>query len=174
MGNNQFRLSINAKTIIFILLLLNIGYAYKKIKQYDNIKETGYIRERTVQEQIRKRIMKSFGSVDEMDRLVADFAKQSEDAEEFALTIREQDKQLSKAYRDLEIAKSKNRDEKDYLHKKIRGMADGFSKRKDQYGQMSKLKEVMKDAKSKFEAEKARLEKKINNMEELLQKHKDR
>ena len=173
MGNNEFRLSINAKTIIFILLLLNIGYAYKKIKQYDNIKETGYIRERTVQEEIRKRVMKSFGSVDELDRLVADFAKQKEDAEAFALTIREQDKQLTKVRRDLEIAKSKNRDEKDYLHKKIRGMADGFSKRKDQYGQMGKLKEVMKDAKLKFETEKDRLEKKIRDLEELLPERKD-
>lgn len=173
MENNEFRLSINAKVIIFILLLLNVGYAYKKIKQYSNIKEVGYIRERTVQEQIRKRVMKSFGSVDELDRLVDYFAKQKEDAEAFALTIREQDKQLTKVRRDLEIAKSKNREEKDYLHKKIRGMADGFSKRKDQYGQMGKLKEVMKEAKLKFEAEKDRLEKKIRDLEELLPEHKD-
>ena len=117
--------------------------------------------------------MKSFGSVEELDRLVTDFAKQKEDAETLAVTIREQDKQLSKAYRDLEIARSKNRDEKDSLHKKIRGMADGFSKRKDQYGQMSKLKEVMKDAKSKFEMEKARLEKKIHDLEELLSESED-
>ena len=54
------------------------------------------------------------------------------------------------------------------MHKKIRSMADGFSKRKDQYGQMSKLKEVTKDAKSKFETEKARLEKKIQDLEDLL------
>jgi aldehyde:ferredoxin oxidoreductase len=174
MENNEFRLSINAKTIILILLLLNVGYAYKKIKQYNHIKETGYIRERTVQEEIRKRIMKSFGSVEEMDLLVDDFAKQKEDAEKLASTIREQDKQLSKAYKDLKVATSKNRDEKDYLHKKIRGMADGFSKRKDQYGQMSKLKEVMKDAKSKFETEKARLEKKIRDLENLLPERKNR
>ena len=173
MGNNEFRLSIKAKTIILILLLLNVGYAYKKIKQYNNIKEVGFIRERTVQEQIRKRIMKSFGSVEELDRLVTDFAKQKEDAEVFALTIREQEKQLTKVRRDLEIAKSINRDEKNYLHKKIRGMADGFSKRKDQYGQMGKLKEVMKDAKLKFETEKDRLEKKIRDLEELLPERKD-
>ncbi len=67
----------------------------------------------------------------------------------------------------------KNRDEKDYLHKKIRGMADGFSKRKDQYGQMGKLKEVMKDAKLKFETEKDRLEEKIRDLEELLPESKD-
>ena len=168
MENNEFRLSINAKVIIFILLLLNVGYGYKKIKQYNNIKEIGFIRERTVQEQIRKRIMKSFGSVEEMDRLVADFAKQKEDAVTSASIIREQDKKISKAHKDLEVAKSKNRDEKDYLHKKIRGMAYGFSKRKEQYGQMRKLKEVMKEAKSKFETEKARLEKRISALEELL------
>jgi U3 small nucleolar ribonucleoprotein component len=49
-------------------------------------------------------------------------------------------------------------------------MADGFSRRKDQYGKMGQLKEVMKDAQSKFETEKARLEKKINDLEELLSK----
>jgi aldehyde:ferredoxin oxidoreductase len=174
MENDEFRLSINAKTIILILLLLNVGYAYKKIMQYNHIKEVGYIRERSVQEQIRKRVNRSFGSVEEMDRLIVDFAKQKEDAEKLASTIREQDKQLSKAYKDLKVATSKNRDEKDYLHKKIRGMADGFSKRKDQYGQMSKLKEVMKDAKSKFETEKARLEKKIRDLENLLPERKNR
>ncbi len=173
MEKNEFRLSINAKTIIFILLLLNVGYAYKKIRQYNNIKEIGYIRERTVQEQIRKRVMKSFGSVEEMDRLVADFAKQKEDAESLAATVREQDEQISRVYRDLNNARSKNREEKDYLHKKIRGMADGFSKRKDQYGQMSKLKEVMKGAKSKFEKERARLEKKIHDLEVLLSESKN-
>ena len=170
MENNEFRLSINAKTIILILLLLNVGYAYKKIKQYSHIKEVGYIRERTVQEQIRKRVMKSFGSVEEMDRLVADFAKQKEDAEKLASTIREQDEQLSKAHKDLKDAKSKIKDERNYLHKKIRGMADGFSKRKDQYGQMSKIKETLKDAKSKYETENARLQKKIHDLEELLSK----
>ena len=173
MGNNEFRLSINAKVIIFILLLLNVGYAYKKIKQYNSIKEIGYIRERTVQEQIRKRIMKSFGSVEEMDRLVNDFAKLKEDAVQLESVVREQDKKISKAHKDLEIAKSKNRHEKDYLHKKIRGMADGFSKRKDQYGQMGKLKEVMKDAKLKFDKEKVRLETKIRDLEELLPERED-
>ncbi len=168
MENNEFRLSINAKTIILILLLLNVGYAYKKIKQYNNIKEIGYIREKTVQEQIRKRIMKSFGSVEEMERLIDDFAKQKEDAEKLTTTIREQDKQISKAYKDLKETKSKNEKEKAYLHKKIRDMADGFSKRKNQYGQMSNLKEVVKEAKSKFDTEKARLEKKIQDLEDLL------
>ncbi len=172
MENNDFRLSINMKAVILILLLLNVGYAYKKIKQYSHINEVGYVREKTVQGQVRKRIMRSFGSVEEMDRLVDDFAKQKEDTEKLSSTIRKQEKQLSKAYKDLKNAKSKNRDEKDYLHKKIRGMADGFSRRKDQYGQMSKIKEVLKDAKSKYETENARLQKKIRDLEELLSKGK--
>ncbi len=173
MGNNTFRLSINAKTIILILLLLNVGYAYKKIKQYNNIKEIGYIRERTVQEEIRKRIMKSFGSVEETDRLVADFAKLKEDAEKMATALKKQDKQLSKAYKELENAKTKNKEKKAYLHKKIRGMADGFSKRKDQYVQMNKLNEELKDTKSKFEMEKAHLQKRIRDLEALIAERKN-
>ena len=170
MENNEFRLSINAKTIILILLLLNVGYAYKKTKQYYHMKEAGFIREKTVQEQIRKRIMKSFGSAEEVDSLVADFAKKKEDIEKLASTIREQDKQLSKAYKDLEDAKSKIKDERNYLHKKIRGMADGFSKRKDKYGQMGMANMELKDAKLKFEKEKSHLQKKIRDLEELLSK----
>lgn len=173
MENNEFRLSINVKTIILILLLLNVGYAYKKIKQYNQIKEDGYIRERTTQEHIRKRINRSFGSIEEMDRLIADFTKQKEDAEKLAATLKGQEKQMSKVYRELEDVKSKSREEKDYLHKKIRGMADGFSRRKDQYGQMGKIKEVLKDAKSRYETENARLQKKIQELEDLLSKHKN-
>ena len=173
MKNNEFRLSINVKTIILILLLLNVGYAYKKIKQYHQIKEVGYIREGTVHEQIRKRMMRSFGSVEEMDRLVADFARQKEDAEKLATTIREQDKQLSRVYRELKDTKSKHEKEKVYLHNKIRNFADGFSKRKDQYTQTSKINVALNDAKSKFEKEKFSLQKKIQNLEELLSKSKN-
>ncbi len=173
MGNSEFRLSINAKTIILILLLLNVGYAYKKIKQYNIIKEVGYIRERTVEEQIRKRMMKSFGSVEEMELLIADFAKQKEYAENLETTIREQDKQISRAYKELKDAKSKNKEEKSYLHNKIRGMADGFSKRKDQYGQMSKLNAELNDAKSKYKTEETRLQKKIRDLEDLISKLKN-
>ena len=173
MESNKYRLSINAKTIIIILLLLNVGYAYKKVKQYHHIKETGYIRERTVQEQIRKRVMKSFGSVEEMDRLVDDFAEQKEGTEKLATTIREQDKQLSRVYRELKNTKSKNEKEKAYLHNKIRNFADGFSKRKDQHTQTSKANVELKDAKLKFEKEKFHLQKKIQDLEDLLSKLKN-
>ncbi len=173
MENNEFRLSVNAKIIILILLLLNVGYAYKKIKQYYHMKEVGFIREQTVQEQIRKRIMKSFGSAEEVDRLVAVFAKQKEDVEKLTTALGKREKQISKAYKELEDAKSKNSEEKAYLHNKIRGMADGFSRRKDQYGHMSKIKETLKDAKSKYETENARLQKKIRDLEELLSKREN-
>ena len=173
MENDEFRLSINAKTIILILLLLNVGYACKKIMQYNHIKEVGYIRERSVQEQIRKRVNRSFGSVEEMDRLIVDFAKQKENADKLTATLKEQENQMSKVYRELEDAKLKNREEKDYLHNKIRNFADGFSKRKDQYTQMSKANEELKNAKLKIEKEKFRLQKKIRDLEDLLSKHKN-
>lgn len=173
MENNEFRLSINVKTIIIILLLLNVGYAYKKVRQYHHIKETGYIRERTVQEEIRKRIMKSFGSVEEIDRLVADFAKQKEDAEKLAKTIREQDKQIIKARKRLRDITSRHEKERAYLHNKIRNFAEGFSKRKDQHGQMSKANEELKKAKTQIEKENARLQKKIRDLEELLSKSRN-
>ncbi len=168
MENDEFSLSISAKTIILILLFLNVGYAYKKIKQYYHMKEVGFIRGRTVQEQIRKRIMKSFGSVEEVDRLIADFTKQKEDAEKLATALKEQEKQLSKAYKELKNAKTKNKEEKAYLHKKIRDMADGFSKRKDKYGHMIMTNTELNDAKSKFEKEKSHLQKKIRDLEDLL------
>jgi hypothetical protein len=174
MESDEFRLSINAKTIILILLLLNVGYAYKKIKQYNHIKEVDYIRDRTVQEQIRKRMMKSFGSVDEMDRLIADFAKQKEDAEKLETIIREQDNQISRAYKELEDTKLKNETEKSYLHNKIRGMAAGFSKRKEKHDQTSKTNVELQDSKSKHETENIRLQKKLRNLEDLLPERKNR
>ncbi|MCP4253128.1 MAG: hypothetical protein GY775_06920 [Candidatus Scalindua sp.] len=173
MENNNFRLSVNAKIIILILLFLNVGYAYKKIKQYNHIKESGYSRERTVQEQFRRRIMKSFGSVEEVDRLVDDMANQKEYIGKLKTALKVQEKQLSKVYKELENANTIIKEERDYLHNKIRGMADGFSKRKDQYGQMSKIKEVLKDAKSKYESENARLQKKIYDLEVLLSESKN-
>ena len=79
-------------TLLPIVVLKIIAFSKvgtdKKFKQHNNIKEIGYISERTVQEQIRKRMMKSFGSVEELDRLVAEYAKQKKDAEAMAATIR--------------------------------------------------------------------------------------
>ncbi|GAX59237.1 homoserine kinase [Candidatus Scalindua japonica] len=170
MENNQFRLSINAKTIIIILLLLNVGYAYKKIKQYDNIKEVGYIRERTDQEQIRKRIMKSFGSVQERDQLVNDFAKLKEATKNLSAALQEKNEKINRVHKELEETKLKYKKERAYLHKKIRGMADGFSKRKDRYELRNKANKELKESTSKFKTENAGLNKKIQDLENLLHK----
>ena len=62
---------------------------------------------------------------------------------------------------------------KAYLHKKIRGMAAGFSKRKDKHEQTNKTNTELKDAKSKHETENLRLQKKLRNLEELLPERKD-
>ena len=121
----------------------------------------------------KKKKSRSFGSVEEMDRLIADFAKQKEDAERLASVIREQDKQIHKAYKELEDTKSKNEKEKAYLHNKIRGMATGFSKRKERHEQTSKANAELKDSKSKHETENIRLQKKLRNLEELLPERKN-
>ena len=104
----------------------------KKFKQHNNIKEIGYISERTVQEQIRKRMMKSFGSVEELDRLVAEFAKQKKDAEAMAATIREQEKQINKAFKELKDTKLKHETENLHLKKKLRDLEELLLERKAQ------------------------------------------
>ena len=173
MKNDEFRLSINTKTIILILLLLNFGYAYKKINQYIHIKEAGYIRERPFQEQIRKRMMNSFGSVQEMERLIAEITKQKDDADKLVKTLKAQDKQISKTYKDQEDVKTKHEEEKSYLQKKIRDQANVLSELKVQYEQMSKANEELKDAKSKFETENTYLQKKLRNLEDLIPDRKN-
>ena len=106
-------------------------------------------------------------------RLCLSLLQQKEDAEALAATIREQDKQISRVYKDLKDTKSKNEKEKAYLHKKIRDMAHGFSKRKDKHVQTGKANAELKDAKSKYETENLRLQKKIRNLEELLSERKN-
>ena len=173
MKNDEFRLSINTKTIILILLLLNVGYAYKKINQYIQIKEAGYIREIPFQEQIRKRMMTSFGSVEEMERLIAEITKQKDDADKLVKTLKAQDKQINKAYKDQEDIKTKHEEEKSYLQKKIRDLANVLSELKVQYEQLGKANAELKDAKSKLELEKTHLQKKLRNLEDLIPERKN-
>ncbi|MCP4266659.1 MAG: hypothetical protein GY777_14000 [Candidatus Brocadiaceae bacterium] len=121
--------------IVFTLLpfvVLKI-IAYSKVGvDNDNIKEVGSISERTVQEEIRKRMMKSFGSVEELDRLVVEFVKQKEDAEAMAVTIREQEKQINKAYKELKDTKLKHGTEIIRLQKKLRDLEEQLLERKTQ------------------------------------------
>lgn len=53
MGNEAGKgLSVNAKTLILILLFVNVGFASKMINKYYAMKEAGYIREKTFHEQL--------------------------------------------------------------------------------------------------------------------------
>ncbi len=168
MENDKLRLSINAKTIILILLLLNFGYAYKKISQYSNIKKTGYIREKRIQDQIKLRIMKSFGSVEEMDSLIADFSKQKEDAAILQKTLKAQDNQISKLYMELNDIKTNHEEEKTFLRQKILDIANMLSKCKNSYEQLNDANAELKNAKSKIEIGNPHLQKKLMNLEELV------
>ncbi|MCF6148633.1 MAG: hypothetical protein E3K37_08235 [Candidatus Kuenenia sp.] len=173
MGKDEFCLSVNTKTIILILLFFNICYGYKKISEYYRIKEAGYLRERTFQEQIQQRMMKSFGSVEEMERLVTEITTQKKEAEKTAATLRIRDKQMTDAYKKLEDAKSILEEEKALLQKKIWEMEDVLSKRKRQYEQTIKANAELMDAKTKLEEEQAQLQTKIKEMEGALSKQMD-
>lgn len=82
MGNgNSIGLSVNAKTIIIILLFLNIGFTIKMIGKYQTNKEAGYLREKTLEEQLQKRVNAAFGSADVMRKVVEDTTKQREKSE---------------------------------------------------------------------------------------------
>ena len=95
MGNESVKgLSVNAKTLILILLFVNVGFATKMINKYYAMKESGYIREKTFHEQLQQRVMKSFGSMEEMNKMIADITRQKEEAEKVAGSVREQDEQL--------------------------------------------------------------------------------
>src|SRR5574342_373014 len=103
MGNESVKgLSVNAKTLIMILLFVNVGFAFKMINKYYAMKEAGYIREKTFQGQLEKRVMKAFGSMEELNKMVSDITRQKEDAEKIADSFKIQDEQLKIANKKLE------------------------------------------------------------------------
>ncbi|HHT9130341.1 MAG TPA: hypothetical protein ACFYEC_05700 [Candidatus Brocadiaceae bacterium] len=133
MGNDTAKgLSVNAKTLIVILLFVNVGFATKMINKYYRMKEAGYIREKTFHEQLEKRVMKSFGSMDELNKMVSDITRQKEDAEKVAASVREQDEQLKLANKKLEDTKAKLEEEKARLQKQIWELEDALSQAKKQ------------------------------------------
>ncbi len=138
MGKNMFILTQN-RIIVLLIVFTLLPFVVLKIIAYskvgvdnDNIKEVGSISESTVQEEIRKRMMKSFGSVEELDRLVAEFVKQDEDAEAMAVTIREQEMQINKAYKELKDTKLKHETEILRLKIKLRDLEELLLERKTQ------------------------------------------
>ena len=92
MGNGKSKgLSVNAKTIILILLFLNVGLTIKMVKKYQTTKDAGYMREQTFKEQMEKRVQKAFGSAEEFYKIIEDASRQKVEAEKIAEALKEQD-----------------------------------------------------------------------------------
>ena len=123
-------LSVNVKTFILVLVFVNVGFASKMIHKYYAMKEAGYIREQTFQEQLEQRVMKSFGSMEEMNQMVADITRQKEEAEKLADSFKEQGEQLRFTNVKIEDSKSKLEEEKARLQKQIWELEDALSQGK--------------------------------------------
>lgn len=106
MGNGKgVGLSVNAMTIILILLFLDVGYTIKMIKKYNTMKDAGYVREKTFGDYMEKRVMKAFGSVEEVKKIVEDSTRQKEEAEKIAASLKMQDMEIRRINRELTKAK---------------------------------------------------------------------
>lgn len=128
MGNGTVKgLSVNAKTLILVLLFVNVGFASKMINKYYAMKESGYVREKTFKEELQQRVMKSFGSMEELKKMVADITRQKEEAEKTADSVKEQDEQLKFVNKKLEDTKVKLEEEKARLQKEIWELEDSLT-----------------------------------------------
>lgn len=128
MGNQVAKgISVNAKTLIVILIFVNVGFAVKMLNKYYKMKEAGYVREKTFQEQIEQRVMKAFGSMEELNKMINDITRQKEEAEKIAASLEEQDEQLRLVNKKLEDAKAKLEEEKARLQKEIWETEDSLS-----------------------------------------------
>ena len=128
MGNGTVKgLSVNAKTLILVLLFVNVGFASKMINKYYAMKESGYIREKTFKDQLQQRVMKSFGSMEELNKMIADITRQKEEAEKAAASFKDQDEQLRFVNKKLEDTKVKLEEEKARLQKEIWELEDSLT-----------------------------------------------
>ena len=110
MGNgNSKGLSVNAKTIILLILFLDVGFTVKMIHKYNEMKDAGFVREKTFAENMEKRVMKAFGSPEEALQLVGDAVKLKAEAEQVAAALRTENVSLKSKNRQLteEIEKFK-------------------------------------------------------------------
>lgn len=138
--------SVNAKALILILLFVNVGFAVKMLNKYYRMKEAGYIREKTFHEQLETRIMKAFGSVEELNKMVGDITQQKEGAEKIAASFKEQDEQLRLANEKLEDIKVKLEEEKARLQREIWGLEDSLSLARKTLGSKDlSIQELMKN-----------------------------
>jgi len=81
------------------------------------MKDAGYVREKTFEEAMEKRVMKAFGSVEEVKKIVEDTTRQRVEAEEIAVSLRNQDMEIRRINKELESAKSQLEHEKVQLQK---------------------------------------------------------
>ena len=128
MGNQVAKgISVNAKTLIVILIFVNVGFAVKMLNKYYKMKEAGYVREKTFHEQLEQRVMKAFGSMEELNKMINDITLQKEEAEKIAVSLKGQDEQLRLVNKKLEEAKAKLEEEKARLQKEIWETEDSLS-----------------------------------------------
>ncbi len=124
-------LSINAIILIAIALFVNTGFAVKMFNKYHKMKESGYLREKTFQEQMEQRVMKCFGNREELHNLIRDFVQYREAAEKIMNSFKDQSQQLNLANRKLEDSKRKFEDEKGQLQKEIWILEDSLTQMKN-------------------------------------------
>lgn len=128
MGNQAAKgISVNAKTLIVILIFVNVGFAVKMLNKYYTMKDAGYVREKTFQEQLEQRVMKAFGSMEELNKMINDITRQKEEAEKIAASLEKQDEQLRLVNKRLEDAKTKLEEEKARLQREIWEAEDSLS-----------------------------------------------
>lgn len=124
-------LSINTIIFVAIVLFVNMGFAVKMLNKYYKMKESGYVREKTLQEQIEQRVMKCFGNREELNNLIHDFVQYKETSEKIMNSFKEQSEQLNLANRKFEDSKRKFEDEKGQLQKEIWILEDSLSQVKN-------------------------------------------
>jgi PAS domain S-box-containing protein len=90
------------------------------VKKYQATKDAGYVREQTFKQQMQKRVQKAFGSAEEMYKIVEDTARQKAEAEEYATSVRDQDKKIKRINKELERAKAQLEREKVQLQQSER------------------------------------------------------
>ncbi len=121
MGNGKSKgLSVNAKTIILLVLFLDIGFTFKMINKYNDMKDAGFVREQTFAENMEKRVMKAFGSADEAKKLVEDSVRQKEEAEKIAASLRAEEASFKSRNRQLTEANTRLKSELSLLQEKIK------------------------------------------------------
>lgn len=122
MGNgNSKGLSVNAKTIILLILFLDVGFTVKMIHKYNEMKDAGFVREKTFAENMEKRIMKAFGSPEEALQLVEEAVSEKVEVEKLAATLRTEHASMKSKNRQLTEANSQLITEVSRLQEKIKG-----------------------------------------------------